>query len=210
MREEIERVLNDETLTTTEERVSAITKSLATLVIPKDKYNDLNSKLKLSESNYSNLETEFNEYKQSKMTDDEKRESEYKKIDELKKANAIEKSKLAVKNLLFDNGIQIDKDDTDLNETLQNIISEDYDKTIKLANNFIALLNKTKEVTKKETVTDLLNDTPKPVVNTQNSSVSNIDSYKNELKKAVENQDILAQVKYTRLIQEEEMKQKRL
>lgn len=211
MREEIEKVLNDETLTTTDEKISAITKGLAPLVIPKDKYNDLNSKLKTVESNYSNLENEFNEFKKSKMTDDEKRAEELKQFEIDKKNNAIAKSELAVKNLLFDNGIRIDKDDVELNETLQNIISEDYDKTIKLATNFITLINKTKENTQKETVTDLLNNTPKPTVSTpDSSSLSKIEIYKQELDKAIKEHDILSQVKYTRLIQEENIKQKNI
>ena len=106
-----------------------ITKGLAPLLIPKDKYNDLNPKLKTVEINYSNLENEFNEFKKSKITDDEKRAEELKKFKIDKRNNAITKSELAVKNLLFDNGIIIDKDDVEMNETLQNIISEDYDKT---------------------------------------------------------------------------------
>ena len=40
MREEIAKVLNDESIATNEEKLDAITKSLATLVIPKDTYND--------------------------------------------------------------------------------------------------------------------------------------------------------------------------
>ena len=55
MKEEIEKVLSDETLTTNEAKVDAIAKSLATLMIPKDKYNDLNAKYKAVESNYTTL-----------------------------------------------------------------------------------------------------------------------------------------------------------
>ena len=63
-----------------------------------------------------------------------------------KKANALKTSELAVKGLFLDNGIKITDEDTELKETLQNIISEDCDKSVKLANNFITLLNKTKEI----------------------------------------------------------------
>lgn len=85
MKEEIEKVLSDETLTTNEERVDAIAKSLATLMIPKDKYNDLNTKYKAVESNYTTLSTEYDDFKKSKMTDDEKREAELKQLEVDKK-----------------------------------------------------------------------------------------------------------------------------
>ena len=160
MKEEIEKVLSDETLTTNEAKVDAIAKSLATSMIPKDKYNDLSAKLKTTESNYSTLQSEYDDFKKSKMTDDEKREEELKQFEIDKKNNAIEKSSLAVEKLLLKNGIEIKDDDVELKETLDTIISEDYDKSIKLANSFISLLNKTKEKTEKETTTKLLNDTP--------------------------------------------------
>ncbi len=194
-KEEIEKVLSDETLTTTEEKVDAIAKSLATLVIPKDKYNDLNAKYKTMESNYNTVSTEYEDFKKSKMTDDEKRTAELQQIEADKKANAVTRSEFAVKNLFFDNGIRIADDDVEMKETLQNIVSEDYDKSIKLANNFITLLNKTKDITKKETVTELLNDTPKPVGGTKSSgNVSKIDELNKQLEEAIKNKDEMQQV----------------
>lgn len=198
MKEEIEKVLSDETLTTNEERVDAIAKSLATLMIPKDKYNDLNAKFKTVESNYTTLSTEYDDFKKSKMTDDEKREAELKQLEVDKKANALKTSELAVKSLFLDNGIKIEDTDAELKETLQNIISEDCDKSVKLANNFITLLNKTKEQTKNETTTELLNGTPKPVGGTQSSNpVDKVAELKAELDEAIKNKDVLKQAQLT-------------
>ena len=198
MKEEIEKVLSDETLTTNEERVDAIAKSLATLMIPKDKYNDLNAKYKTVESNYSTLSTEYDDFKKSKMTDDEKREAELKQLEVDKKANALKTSELAVKGLFLDNGIKITDEDTELKETLQNIISEDCDKSVKLANNFITLLNKTKEQTKNETTTKLLNDTPKPIGGTQSANpVDKVEELKKQLEQAVKDRDVLKQTELT-------------
>lgn len=198
MKEEIEKVLSDETLTTNEAKVDAIAKSLATLMIPKDKYNDLNAKYKTVESNYTALSTEYDDFKKSKMTDDEKREAELKQLEVDKKNNAIKTSELAVKSLFLDNGIKITDEDTELKETLQNIISEDCDKSVKLANNFITLLNKTKEQTKNQTTTELLNGTPKPVGGTQSSNpVDKIAELKKELDEAVKNKDFLKQTQLT-------------
>ena len=210
MNEVIENVLSDETYTTNEERAEAIRKGLATLVIPKDKYNDLNTKLKTTESNYATLQTEFDDFKKSKMTDDEKRGAELKQFEADKKANAIEKSALAVKSLLLDNGIKVtdSDDDKELRDTLETIISEDYDKSVKLANSFISLLNKTKDTTVKETTTQLLNNTPKPIGGVDSSSaVSKVDELKSQLDKAIENKNSVEQIRLMREIQEEQSKQ---
>lgn len=209
MKEEIEKVLSDETLTTNEERVDAIAKSLATLMIPKDKYNDLNAKYKTVESNYSTLSTEYDDFKKSKMTDDEKREAELKQLEVDKKANALKTSELAVKGLFLDNGIKITDEDTELKETLQNIISEDCDKSVKLANNFITLLNKTKEQTKNETTTELLNGAPKPVGGTQSAnSVDKVAELQKELEQAIKDKDFLKQTELTTQIFKAEQEKK--
>jgi len=208
MKESIESVLNDESLTTTEERVEAISKALATLVIPKDKFNDVNNKLKTTETNLTSLQNEYDQFKLSKMTDDEKNEAERKKLELDKKANAIKSSELAVKGLLLDNGIKVNDDDIELKETLQNIISEDCEKSVKLATSFISLLNKTKDQTVKETTTQLLNSTPKPIGGTNSSSsVSKMDELKQELKTAIENKDTVKQtLLMTQIFQEEHKK----
>ena len=208
MNEVIENVLSDETYTTNEERVEAIKKGLATLVIPKDKYNDLNTKLKNTENKMSAIQTEYDEYKQSKMTADEKAEAERKQFEMDKKNNAIEKSSLAVEKLLLKNGIEVKDDDVELKETLQSIVSEDYDKSIKLANSFISLLNKTKDQTAKETTTQLLNNTPKPIGGTNSSStVSKIEQLQNELNQAIKNKDIVKQTSIMTQIFQEQNKQ---
>ena len=205
MNEVIENVLSDETYTTNEERVEAIKKGLATLVIPKDKYNDLNAKLKNAENKASAIQTEYDEFKQSKMTADEKAEAERKQFEQDKKSNAIEKSSLAVERLLLKNGIEVKDDDVELKETLQSIVSEDLDKSVKLANSFISLLNKTKDQTAKETTTQLLNNTPKPIGGTDSSSsVSKIEQLQNELNQAIKDKDIVKQTSImTQIFQEQ-------
>lgn len=208
MKEEIEAVLANEELTTDEERVDAITKALGPLVIPKDKYNDLNAKYKAMESSYNSLNTEFDDFKKSKMTDDELRQAEIAKLEADKTANALTTSRLAVKELFLDNEIKISDDDVELKETLENIVSPDLNKSIKLANNYITLLNKTKEITQKETTTNLLNGTPKPDFGNPNAgTASNYDNYKTSYDEAVKNGDFIKQAQFMRLMQEEQMKQ---
>lgn len=206
MKEAIEQVLSNETYTTNEEKVNAITQELAKLVIPKDKYNDLSNRLKNTESEYSTLQTEYEDFKKSKMTDDEKRESELKQFEEAKRQNAIERSNLGVQKLLLQNGIEIKEEDTELKETLATIVSEDYDKSMKLANSFISLINKTKDQTAKETTTKLLNETPKPIGGSDSSSsLSKVDLLRKEIEEAIKNKDTLRQTElYGQLYQEEQ------
>lgn len=209
MREEIEKILNDESFTTNEERVDAITKGLATLVIPKDKYNDVSNRLKTTESNYENLQNEFDSFKKSKMTDDEKAIEEKKKFEQRVRENNIARSELAVKGLLLDNGIKVTDDDVELKNTLENIISEDLDKSINLANSFISLLNKTKENTVKETTTQLLNDTPKPIGGVESSAnVDKIEELNKELANAIEKKDVVKQTQILNKIFIENQKKK--
>lgn len=208
MNEVIENVLSDETYTTNEERVEAIKKGLATLVIPKDKYNDVSNKLKATETSLTTLQTEYDAFKLSKMTDDERIEAERKQFELDKKSNAITRSELAVEKLLLKNGIEIKDDDIELKETLQSIVSEDYDKSIKLANSFISLLNKTKEQTVKQTTTELLNGTPKPIGGVDSSSsVSKLEQLQTEYDDAVKNKDVVKQTSLLTQIFQEQRKQ---
>ena len=207
MKEAIEQVLSNETYTTNEERVDALSKELAKLVIPKDKYNDLSNRLKNTESEYSTLQNEYDNFKKSKMTDDEKRASEKQEFENQKKLNAIERSKLGVQMLLLKNGIEVKDEDAELQETLTNIVSEDYDKSIKLATSFINIMNKTKDQAAKETTTKLLNDTPAPIGGLDSSSsLSKVDMLKKELEQAVKDKDALKQTELITQIYQEEHK----
>lgn len=209
MNEVIENVLNDEAYVTNEEKVEAIKKGLATLVIPKDKYNDLSTRLKTTESNYATLQTEFDDYKKSKMTADEKAVEDKKQFEIEKRANAILKSQLEVEKLLLKNGIEVKEDDVELNETLANIVSEDCEKSLKLANSFVSLLNKTKTNTEKETTTTLLNNTPKPIGGVESSSnVSKVDELNKKLQEAIKDKDTLLQTQLMSEIFREQQKVK--
>lgn len=175
--------------------------------VPKARVDEYAKRVSSLETEKEQLSTQFEEFKKSKMTDDEKREAELKQFEADKKANAIEKSSLAVEKLLLKNGIEVKDDDIELKDTLSTIVSEDYDKSIKLANSFISLLNKTKDNTVKETTTQLLNNTPKPIGGVDSSSaVSKVDELQSQLNKAIENKNSVEQIRLMREIQEEQAK----
>lgn len=204
MNEMIENVLSNETYTTNEERAEALRQGLATLVIPKDKYNDLSTKLKNTETSLSTLQTEYDDFKKSKMTEDELREAERTEFEAKQKNIALKESEYAVRDLFTNANISKEK----YEKILSKVVTSDKDKSVEIAQTFIELLSETADETKKQTVTDLLNDTPKPTVSTPNSgTISNLDSYKQKYDEAVKNGDFLAQTQYMRLMQEEQMKQ---
>lgn len=204
MNELIENVLNNEEYTTNEERANALKQGLATLVIPKNKYNELSTELSTTKTSLSTLQTEYNDFKKSKMTEDELRESEKKDLETKQKNVALKESEYAVRDLFTNANIPKEK----YEKILGKVVTSDKDKSVEIAQTFIELLNETADETKKQTVTDLLNDTPKPTVSTPNSgTVSNLESYKQKYEEAVKNGDFLAQTQYTRLMQEEQMKQ---
>lgn len=204
MNEMIENVLSNEAYTTNEERVEAIKQGLVPLVVPKDKYNDLSTRLKNTETSLSTLQTEYNDFKKSKMTEDELRESEKAELETREQGIALKESEYAVRDLFESNKIPREK----YEKTLGKIVTSDKNKSVEIAQTFIELLSQTADETKKQTVTDLLNGTPKPTVSTPNSgTVSNLDSYRQKYDEAVKNGDFLAQTQYMRLMQEEQMKQ---
>ena len=109
--------------------------------------------------------------------------------------------------LLLKNGIELTDNDTELNDTLANIVSEDYDKSIKLATSFINIMNKTKDQAAKETTTKLLNDTPAPIGGSDSSSsLSKVDILKKEYEEAIKSGDQIRQTELITQIYQEEHK----
>lgn len=206
MIEEITNVLNDESLTTIEERVSKISGIIGTNTIPKEKYDNLNTQFKEEKGKVSALASEFEDFKKSKMTEDEKAQADIEALNSEKKQVAIERSSLAVEKILLQNGIEITEDNADLKNTLNNIISEDMDKSVALANSFVALIKQTKDTTEKETKTNILKDTPTPIVGTQ-PSISEVDELEKQLKEAIARRDQVAQISLSRQLQEARAKQ---
>lgn len=206
MREEIAKVLNDESIATNEEKLDAITKSLATLVIPKDTYNDLNEKYKKAENEKATLTKEIDDFRKSAMTEEERNKAEKEDLEKTKKELIIKSNELEVMRTLEKAGLK----EEDYKDDLSLIVSEDTDKSLKLANMLVSKLQNNAEKVKKETVTDLLNNTPKPVTgNPDASKLTNLDAYKAKLDEAIKNKDLIAQATYTRLVQQEEQKLKK-
>lgn len=159
----IKEVLNNEELTQVDEKVKAIIEAVGEF-IPKGKFNELNKKYKDLEREKASLLEEFEDFKKSKMTEDEKKEAELKKFEQDKIELAKKLNEVKAREIFVNAGLNQEK----INELLAKVVSEDSEKTLELANSFVEVFKEIKETTKKETITDLLKDTPQPVVNNSN------------------------------------------
>ena len=158
MKEKITEILNDETIETTEEKIEKLSKELALLVIPKDKYNDLSTRVKNLENEKKEIQEKYDALEKQNMTDEERKAKELADIEQTKKELAIEKNKTKAERLFQSANI----DDKQIESLLDKVVSDDESRTIELANSFIEILNTKVDETKKETETNLLNGTPKP------------------------------------------------
>ena len=184
MNEVIQNVLSDETYKTNEERVEAIKQGLATLVIPKDKFNDVNERLKSTESELKTVKGELDSRKKSEMTNEELAK------EELKKVNA-KSNKMMVENLLLKGGLT-SEDYSD--EDLELLSVGDEETNAKLANLFLTSMKKSAEKAKQDVTVELLKNTPKPEVGNPNGvTVSTVDSLKQQLDEAIKNKDVVLQ-----------------
>lgn len=167
MKEKIKEVLSDETLETVEEKVDKLSKELALLVIPKDKYNKLSERVDNLEKEKNELQSKYDDLEKKNMTAEQLKEKELQEIEKQKKELAIEKNKVKAEALFKNANI----DSKQIESLINKVVNEDETKTIELANSFVEILNQKVKETEKITTTGLLNGVTKPIVST-NGNVS--------------------------------------
>lgn len=170
MNEAILKVLSDETLETNESKADAIKKALATITIPKEKFNDLSQRLQNVEAEKNNLlttntelETKYNELRTKNMTADEKAKDELEQLKKDKELVARQLSEIAVEKILTKNNITSDNyGEEEYKNLVNDLISDSVENSSNKANNFVKILNKQKDYVEKETTSKLLKNTPSP------------------------------------------------
>lgn len=171
--------------------------------VPKARIDEYAKRVSILETEKEQLSTEYDEFKKSKMTDDERIKAEKDDMESRSKNLSLKESEYAVRDLFTNANISKEK----YEKILSKVVSKDKDKSVEIAQTFIELLGETADETKKKTVTELLNDTPKPTVSTPNGgTVSNADAYQEKFDEAVKNNDLIGQAQYMRMIQEEQAK----
>lgn len=183
MNEAIMEVLNNETLDTNESKAEALRKALATLVVPKDKFNDLSQRLQnveaeknVLQTNNSDLQAKYDEIRTKNMTADEKAKEELEQLKKDKETVARQLSEIAVEKILTQNGINIETyGEEEYKNIVNDLISDSIDNSSIKANNFIKMFNKQKELVEQETTSKLLKNTPEPKTGENNDTITKED-----------------------------------
>lgn len=202
-KEELVKILENEELKSSSEKVDAINKLLAENTIPKDKFNELNGKLKSAEDKVSSITTEYEEYKRSKMTDEEKKNAEKEEMATKLHQYQMDLNRLEVEKIFESNGLS----EEDYKAILPNIIGNDRESSIASANAFVTILKNNTERVTQATKQDLLKQTPTPIGGNDNAkSSSALEDLQVAYADAIKNKDQVAQAKLLREIQIEKAK----
>lgn len=202
-KEELVKILGNEELKSNEEKVDAINKLLAESTIPKDKFNDTSAKLREAEERLTSMTNDFEEFKKSKMTDEEKKNAERESMQNQLLKYQLDLNRLEVEKIFESNGLT--KEDYKDIET--NIIGKDRETSIASANAFVNILKLNSERVAQATKQELLKSTPTPVGGTGgDKTVSNLEELQNAYSNALKNKDVIAQAKLLREIQQEQAK----
>ena len=202
MKEEMLKVLNDESLTTNEARVDAMAKAMATLVIPKDKFNEESAKRKKAEEDLANLSAKI--VSQEPKKEEPKEDDRVIGLENEIKTLRMESTRAKVEKILSQAGLE----ETDYREDLNKLDLSNEEASLAYANSVVKFLTANTDKVKKETQASLLNDTPKPVIggSSNTASTAKMDDLVKQMGEAVKSKDQIAQARLMREIQEERMK----
>lgn len=171
MKDKIEEILKGLSLEglDTEDVTNQITKVVALHTVPKDTYNDLSKKFKNEESARTSLESELEglKTKSAELT------TENARLDALEKefkAEKIKNNRLQAKTIFKEANIADDK----IESLLDQVVSEDETKTLKLANNFADILKTKVDETKKVAESDNLQNMAKPTVKSEGNATKEV------------------------------------
>ena len=210
MDEELGSILENAELSN-EAKQEAIKALVGKSFVSNDQYNKAKAKQTEQTNAYNALKAEFDTFKESKMTDEEKqaeiaelRDKEYKK---LKK----QLNEMTAKNIFANAGINeqsLGKEDYD--SLLNSIVREDGEETKNLANTVCSVITKQKADIEKAMKDKIIKgQTPPPAGNDNDKgSGDEIENLKKLYQEAVAKNDFVNMARYTRLVQEAQMKQK--
>jgi hypothetical protein len=150
-------------------------------------------------TNYKNLETEFNDYKQSKMTDDEKAQALAKQKEQEYEQALKKVSRYSAQSVFAGAGLK----EEDYSGFLDDIVGLDEERTKSLAEKICQTITKQKQGTEEAIKNKILNGTtPPPAGNTQFKAETEVEKYQKLFAEAQSKNDMNAVVYYGRLIEE--------
>ncbi len=207
MDEELGSILENAELTN-EAKQEAIKALVGKNFVSNEQYNKANAKTKAQTEAYNSLKTEYDAFKESKMSDEEK-QAEIAKIQaEENKKMKLQLNEMTARNIFSEAGFS--KEDYD--DLLKNIVQEDAEKTKNLAQTICNTMTKQKADIEKAVKDKIIkNQTPPPAGNDNNSGSGNeLENYKKLFEEAKSKNDFPKMAYYTRLVQEAQMEQNKI
>ena len=206
MEEELVKILSNTELDDTK-KAEEIQKAVNALYVPATTVAEERKANKEALANkdkaFADLTAEYDTYKQSKMTEEEKKQEEIRKKDEQYNNALMRLSKSTAMNVFASAGLQED----DYKEFLEDIVSIDEEKTKSLAEKICAKITKQKSDVANKMKEDIINGTtPPPAGNAGYSQKTKKEEYQSLLNEAIKKNDMNNIVYYQRLIAEEEQK----
>lgn len=192
MDEELSKILEDEKLDNNA-KSEAIKKIVGDKYVPTKKYSDdvvsvKNENEQLKES-IKVKDTEIAGYKDSQLTEEQRKQKESEDIANMKKELAIEKSQIQAEKILS----KAITDEKELASLVKDIAKEDVESTKILAQNIVNTINKQKEAAEARVKEELIKDTPKPSGGEKNNAITKEEfnklSYNEQVKYKTENPD---------------------
>ena len=206
MEEELVKILSNTELDDTK-KAEEIQKAVNALYVPATTVAEERKANKEALANkdkaFASLSAEYDTYKQSKMTEEEKKQEEIRKKDEAYN-NALRKlSKSTAINVFASAGLKED----DYKELLEDIVDIDEEKTKTLAEKICSTITKQKNNVANKMKEDIINGTtPPPAGNAGYSQKTKKEEYQSLLNEAIKKNDMNNIVYYQRLIEEESKK----
>lgn len=154
-------------------------------------------KKKLTDS-YSALQTEYADYKASKMTDDEKKEEASKKMEQNYKDLCLKYNRKAAEKIFAASGFQ----EEEYSEILEGIVGEDEETTIKTAQSICNVMTAKKKDIEKDIKTKVAQGTPKPEAGDGETVPDKKEDLEKKLSEATKKGDYVKMATYTRMLQE--------
>lgn len=168
--------------------------------VPTTKYNAEKANTRTQQDALSALQKEYDAFKESKMSDDEKQAEQAKKMQEQYQKANLTISRMYAENTFAKAGIK----EADYTTILDSIVTEDPEKTKGLAETICTAMLKQKQDVEQSFKDKIAKGTPTPPAGNDNDagSGSEIENYKKLFEEARAKNDFSKMAYYTRLMQE--------
>lgn len=152
--EELDKIINNEELTA-EQKAAEINKLIGSNYIPRNKFNDKVAKL---EEERNTIKTDFDNYKASKMTEEEKKAEEEAKRAAKTQELSNRLSTMMVENAFARNGL----DEESYKDIIPTLVQTTPEATEKVVNSVVEILKKQKDSIEGSYKASMKAQTPKP------------------------------------------------